>query len=428
MFVKSLNTFIDALIPDRFKVTDGLKTKARGVIVAQVTLGLLLFFIGLFFWIADGKISELVLNTGMGAVLLLSVFALKKFNTLETYVGLILAIGYVVITIFVLIFGGIYADSPFWFAILLSLSLAYTTLRQTLFWAIFILVFLGSLFYLQTHGLDLNYIAPTSTKKVTTLISYFILIIASTYSYARINNQRILVHLETIAQHKRLLKERDDLMSIIAHDMKSPSRRIEGLISIFDTDNLREDQKEILGRLNKTALESKQLIDDLLEAKSFKSNVSIEKVSINTIIQELKNGFLPLSNKKNIRIITRGLRSKIEVETSSNELKRILDNLLSNAIKFSDYDKRVEIICAQNNSNTSISIQDQGPGFSPEDEKKMFQMFQKLSARPTGGESSSGLGLSIVKNLTEVLKGELKYVTKIGEGTTFTLVLPNKFS
>ena len=57
----------------------------------------------------------------------------------------------------------------------------------------------------------------------------------------------------------------------------------------------------------------------------------------------------------------------------------------------------------------------------------MFKMFQKLSAQPTAGETSSGLGLSIVKNLTELLKGEIKYVTQVGVGSTFTLVLPNKF-
>ena len=253
------------------------------------------------------------------------------------------------------------------------------------------------------------------------------LLLAVTYSYSLINKKKNSYHLEIIAKHKRLLKERDDLMNIISHDMKSPSQRIEGLISIFSTDNLTKDQKEILNRLAKTAHESKQLIDDLIEATSFQENLAIEKTSINEIINDLKAGFLPLASKKDIKIITLGLRNKIFIETSSYQLKRILDNLLSNAIKFSPLASRVEITCLQNNANISISIKDQGPGFNEEDESRMFKKFQKLTALPTGDESSTGLGLSIVKNLSELLKGKIKYVTQVGKGSTFTVVLPNKF-
>ena len=425
--MQSINNFIDNLIPHRFKLTYELKTKAQGVVISQIIIGLLLFIIGLFLWIVDKEISVLILNIGMGIVLLASIFILDFFDKLESYVGLLLSIGYIVITIFVLIFGGIYDESPFWYAILLTLSITYTTLRQSLFWIVYIFIFLGALFYLQTHGLDLTYVAPSEAKQATTLISFFTLLIVSTYSYTRINVKETSFHLEIIDKHKRLLKERDDLMSIVAHDMKSPSLRIEGLISIFDKSNLTEDQKHILSMLNNTAIENQQLIHDLIEATRFQSNLDLKMIHVNDVIIDLQDGYLPLSNKKNIRLITYGLSKKIDIESSPHHLKRILDNLLSNAIKFSPLESRVEITCVQNKLKTSISIKDQGPGFSKEDEAEMFKMFQKLSAQPTGGETSSGLGLSIVKNLSELLKGEIKYVTQVGIGSTFTLVLPNKF-
>jgi len=342
-------------------------------------------------------------------------------------INFILTLAYLDLAAFTIKAGGVYADAPFWFALLIAISIFYTTTRHFVFWIITVVLFLASLFYVQINGLGLEHLPVSYTKKATTLASYYLLLIAVAFSYTRINKRKNLHHLETIAKHKRLLKERDDLMSIIAHDMKSPSRRIEGLISIFDTQNLTQDQKEILKRLNATANEGKQLIDDLLEAKSFNTQLTIEEVSLNDLINDLKIGFLPLSNKKDIRLITRGLRSKIKIETSKSDIKRILDNLLSNAIKFSSNDTRIEIICVQNSSHTSISIQDQGPGFTAQDESKMYNMFQKLSARPTGGESSSGLGLSIVKNLTDLIKGEIKYVTEVHNGTTFTLVLPNLY-
>jgi len=424
--VNSFNNFIDGLIPDRFKLTYELTTKVRGVLTSQLIIGILLTCLGLFFLYFENNPLELYLNTGIGVFILSSLFLLRFFNHFESYINFVLSGGYIVLFAFIILAGGVYSDAPFWLVLLITINITYTKTSHTVFWLIVVLVFITILFYLQSNGLDFNYEEVSYKKKATTLFSFFILLITINYSFAKIHKRKNSHHLEIIETHKRLLKERDNLMSIIAHDMKSPSRRIEGLISIFETKNLSKDQKNILSMLNKTALESTQLIDDLLEAKRFSPNVSIEKINLNTLIQELKNAFLPLSNKKDIRIITRGLRNKINLETSKYELKRILDNLLSNAIKFSPFDTRVEIICMQNNSHTSISIQDQGPGFKKEDEGKMFQMFQKLSAQPTGGESSSGLGLSIVKNLTGILKSELKYVTQPNKGTTFTLVLPNQ--
>jgi signal transduction histidine kinase len=425
--MSSLNEFINSLIPDRFRVTYEIRSKVKGAIYTQILLGVILCIVGLFYWIDGHILHELILNTGIGVFLLVLIFFLDRFNKFESYINFILTIGYIDLAIFTIKAGGVFADAPFWFALLIATSIFYTTTNQAIFWIITISLFMGILFYAQINGLDLGFKTATLTKKATTLISFYSLLLAIAFSFTKMIKTKNIHNLETIAKHKRLLKERDDLMSIIVHDMKSPSRRIEGLISIFKQDSLDKDQKEILERINKTARESTQLIDDLIVATSFQSSLSIEKTSINDLINDLQTGFLPLASKKNIRIITRGLRSRLWIETSSYQLRRVLDNLLSNAVKFSPMEKRIEIICVQNKNNTSISINDQGPGFNKEDEERMFKMFQKLSARPTGGESSTGLGLSIVKNLTELLKGEIKYVTQVNKGSTFTLVLPNKY-
>ncbi|MCF6351847.1 MAG: HAMP domain-containing histidine kinase [Cyclobacteriaceae bacterium] len=425
--MKVFDSFLNSLIPDRFKITYELTTKVRGALISQIIVGIILACLGIFFLFFEKNSLELYLNTGIGIFILSSLFLLKFFTHFESYINFVLSGGYIVLFAFILFAGGVYSDAPFWLALLITINISYTKTSHTVFWFIVVFVFIATLFYLQSNGLDFNYEEVSYKKKATTLFSFFMLLITINYSFAKINKRKNSHHLEIITTHKRLLKERDNLMSIIAHDMKSPLRRIEGLVGVFETNHLSKNQKDILSMLNKIALESTQLIDDLLEAKRFNPNVSIENINLNALIQELKDAFLPLSNKKDIRIITRGLRNKINLETSKYELKRILDNLLSNAIKFSPFDARVEIICMQNNSHTSISIQDQGPGFKKEEEEKMFQMFQKLSAQPTGGESSSGLGLSIVKNLTGILKSELKYVTQLNKGTTFTLVLPNQF-
>ena len=104
---------------------------------------------------------------------------------------------------------------------------------------------------------------------------------------------------------------------------------------------------------------------------------------------------------------------------------RIADNLLSNAVKFSPNGKEITVGCIiENDKWFQISIADKGPGIKPEEKEKLFVKYQKLSAKPTGGESSTGLGLAIVKLLVDYLGGniEVKSIEKIG--STFIVHLP----
>ena len=100
-----------------------------------------------------------------------------------------------------------------------------------------------------------------------------------------------------------------------------------------------------------------------------------------------------------------------------------MDNLISNAIKFTPSGRRIYLDLANGGDGAVFSIRDEGPGISKEDQKKMFRKFQRLSAKPTGGESSTGLGLSIVKSLVERLDGQIDVESQLGKGTTFRIKL-----
>jgi signal transduction histidine kinase len=110
--------------------------------------------------------------------------------------------------------------------------------------------------------------------------------------------------------------------------------------------------------------------------------------------------------------------------TDSLLLSRILDNLLTNAIKFSDVGKNIYLNILPEKNSVVISLRDEGPGISEDDQKIMFKMFQKLSAKATGKESSNGLGLSIIKVLVDKLKGEIEVNSELGVGTEFRIKLP----
>jgi signal transduction histidine kinase len=99
--------------------------------------------------------------------------------------------------------------------------------------------------------------------------------------------------------------------------------------------------------------------------------------------------------------------------------------LLSNAIKYTGHGKNVTVLVMDNQEETKIVVADEGPGISEEEQHLLFKRFQKLSPRPTGGELSTGLGLSIVKYLAEQLQGSISVESEPGKGSVFTLHLPN---
>jgi signal transduction histidine kinase len=101
-----------------------------------------------------------------------------------------------------------------------------------------------------------------------------------------------------------------------------------------------------------------------------------------------------------------------------------MDNLLSNAIKFSPKESLVAVTLGEEGGYFYISIKDQGPGFTEEDQRSLFQKFKKLSARPTAGESSNGLGLAIVKTLVDRLDGNIELKTQVRHGSEFFIRFP----
>ena len=109
-------------------------------------------------------------------------------------------------------------------------------------------------------------------------------------------------------------------------------------------------------------------------------------------------------------------------------LDQVLDNLISNALKFSSPDKEIFVSVRSAGDHAECVIRDEGPGFTVEDKEKMFRRYVRLSARPTGGEPSTGLGLSIVRKLVQGMNGELSCESIPENGATFIVRLPLSIS
>ena len=225
-----------------------------------------------------------------------------------------------------------------------------------------------------------------------------------------------------------LYREQNDLMSIVAHDLKSPLNKVLGLIQLMPmVGGLNGEQASYVGMIQKVIEGGRKLIDDILiinPAESHSEPLSIEEINLDEFITELLYTHRQTAKEKNI-ILHFNQKSGALFQSDRECLQRILDNLLSNAIKFSYNDKNVFVEAKKLNNGIQITVRDEGQGISKEDQKKMFKKFQKLSARPTAGESSTGLGLSIIKALVGKLEGSIDFESEVDKGTVFYVKLPS---
>jgi len=176
--------------------------------------------------------------------------------------------------------------------------------------------------------------------------------------------------------------------------------------------------------MEQSCISMQGMIVNLLDAERIEKGLSVIHPELLDIISLCEVILKPLEQhaaSKKISLVFEKPSEKLMLTTDKNSFCRILENLLSNALKFSNAGSKVHLKITSQSSLVRIEVIDEGPGIKEEDMPKLFGKYQKLSARPTGGESSSGLGLSIVRELVKALDGEISVESKEGKGTTFTL-------
>jgi two-component system sensor histidine kinase/response regulator len=187
-----------------------------------------------------------------------------------------------------------------------------------------------------------------------------------------------------------------------------------------------------------------QLSDNLVRSsaqamafvKEFLANSAMDHVftlkltaaSLNKIAAATVQQYQEAARQKEIEIKTDFPAEAVAALADVSCLDQVLDNLISNALKFSPPGRHIFISVRSAANHAECIIRDDGPGFTVEDKARMFRRYGRLSARPTGGEPSTGLGLSIVRKLVQAMNGELLCESNPGQGATFTIRLPRPVS
>lgn len=228
-------------------------------------------------------------------------------------------------------------------------------------------------------------------------------------------------------QLAKLNQEKNEFLGIAAHDLKNPLTVIIGSAELLKMNSLPPAQStKMASNIVGAGQRMFQLIKDLLDANAIeqgKFTSNIVPCDLRAVANECAANNQTHATRKQIVICTEEGEA-VWGKADRNATMQILDNLMSNAVKFSPHKSTVQVKLAVANGYVNIGVKDEGPGLSAEDQKKLFGKFVRLSAQPTGGESSTGLGLSIVKKLAEAMSGTVLCESVLGNGATFLLRLP----
>jgi two-component system sensor histidine kinase/response regulator len=243
---------------------------------------------------------------------------------------------------------------------------------------------------------------------------------------------RVRTHLmlKTSRDHlKRLAQDKEELLGVISHHLQNHFAAMEMSAHVL-MDRLPQDdasQRRVLTEIQIASRRMRGFVKSFLanSAADYQLNIKMQTVSLADAATRVAGEYRDTAKSKSICLKTEIGTGDTMVRADPNALAQVLDNLVSNAVKFSPPGMGVLIAVKPGVTQTECHVQDQGAGFTPEDKAAMFGRYARLSARPTGGEPSTGLGLSIARKLVLAMNGELVCESEQGRGATFILRLPS---
>ncbi len=222
----------------------------------------------------------------------------------------------------------------------------------------------------------------------------------------------------------RFVEEKQQMVETIAHDLRNYFANIQ-----FAGDMLRDPDMATSARLRlvesiRTSSDSGVLfLQALLDHQNAQEKgVSVQKLSAHKILHETVEVLSQTANAKNIKVSVTLIDDFI-VCGHHGGVMHVMQNLLSNALKFSPPGSDVLLTAVKFGKRGRLSVVDQGPGVSKSDQERLFQRYVRLSATPTDGETSTGLGLALAKQRARTMDGDLWYDSREGGGSIFTLDL-----
>lgn len=233
-------------------------------------------------------------------------------------------------------------------------------------------------------------------------------------------------------QNEKILeadKVKNEFLANISHELRTPLNSILGFSEILGTQlygNLNHKQEEYVNDIKVSATHLLGMINEILDMSKLEANamkIVKSRFWISRAVDEVCNILMPLATKKNITF-EKNMPIDFEVFADYQKIQQILYNLISNAIKFSPENDTIEVSVFADDDKFTISVHDNGIGIDKKYHGKIFAKFVQLDSAYTKKESSTGLGLTITKELVELHEGKISLVSEINNGSTFIVEIP----
>jgi signal transduction histidine kinase len=285
------------------------------------------------------------------------------------------------------------------------------------------LVFTSFLLYSQTNSSEFVYNQLISFI----LLAGFYLTSRYFYSYKANYYRQVLEIREKNTEIENAGNFKNQVLGMVAHDLRNPLAAIESTAMLMEMDELDDDTKENIEIIKASCVKARGIIIDLLDAARNDDQDLFEttELDLNVFLRKIIDSWKTHNETKN-NLVFKSSFIPLHAQVNREKLHRVMDNLITNAIKFSKDGEKIEIHLDKEYGMAIIEVKDHGLGIPKEMIPHLFDRFSKAGRTGVRGETSTGLGLSIVKQIVERHKGKIKVESEEGKGSTFTIYLPAK--
>jgi signal transduction histidine kinase len=427
--------FMDRQIPPELTLTPENQRRSKLITRFGILGGLFGFsYAAFYFLIGHLWGAYIVVLCSMGVVLTPLLLRLTKSIALAgNFFSLTLTLGFLALSF---VEGGVHGHAIAWLVSVPLCSLLIVGRKPSLWWSGISFCAAGVVVGFDIAGKTLpNTYDPkwnslvTATGFLGLILFLFILGLIFEFGRAQASAKMEAALADLAASNERLVhlnNEKTEFLGIAAHDLKNPLTVILGNAELMRM----TENRQMVERCNDTivlaATRMRDLISTLLDANAIEQGKyvsNIEPFDVNEVVTQCVESNRATADRKNI-LVRVGISDSLWARADRAGAMQVFDNLISNALKFSPPQTTIYVHTLPEKDFVLISVRDEGPGVTAEDQKKMFGKFCRLTARPTGGESSNGLGLSIVKKLVDAMGGTIQCQSTPGMGATFMVRLP----
>ncbi len=432
---EKVTEFADRFVVEEWKQDAELCRRAR--LVARIGLiGCMFGMAYAAFYTVLGHYWGAAIVVVSSAIFAMTPFLMRKTHSLDLAGNVLPGAMTFGFTSLCLVEGGLSGHAIAWLVGVPLWALLLVGRRAAFRWVFVCLLATGCVILAAVLGVELPRTYDPRWEKLITGMGYIGLIVfmfvlgmifETLREQARANTEEALARLKVSNdQLVELNNEKNEFLGIAAHDLKNP---LSTIIMAGEVLAMRERTPEtamITGSIIDAGRRMRDLISNLLDVNAIEQGrflAKLERCDLAVITTCGVEQNQPNAKRKEIELQFEPA-GELAIRADPSAATQILDNLISNAVKYSPPKTTVRIRAYVERGHACVAVKDEGPGISEGDRKKMFGKFARLSARPTGGESSNGLGLSIVKRLAEAMSGTVECRSVLGEGSTFIVRLP----